>query len=302
MKNIQKPTKVSMVEIDKINVLNPRVRNRKVFESIADNIVEVGLKRPITLTKSHSNEAGKEYDLVCGQGRLEAFLSRGQKEIPAIIIDANEEQALIMSLVENCARRKHSAMDLMQGITILRKQGYESSEIAKKTGLSLEYTNAIVMLIERGEERLLSAVEAGHMALTVAVKIAETPDENMQHVLQNIYESGQLRGNKFLLVKKLIDNRRKRGKANLAGGGRRNKSAAPVSAQDVMKIYQKEVDRKQLLTKKAEIASNRLLFVTEALKQLLQEENFNTLLRAEGLNTFPKQLSDLISKRGYSNA
>lgn len=301
MSKQQKPSKVRMIPIEKINVLNPRVRNKKIFSEITDNIEQVGLKRPITVTHCHSGEPGKEYDLVCGQGRLEAFLACGQSEIPAIIIDADEEQALIMSLVENCARRKHSAMDLMQGISILKKQGYDAKMIAQKTGLGPDYTNAVLTLMENGEERLLSAVEAGHMAITVAMRIAETPDENMQQALQQIYESKQLRGNKFLLAKKLVDSRRRRGKSLLGGGGGRTKNPGAVSAQDVMKIYQKEVDRKRLLTRKAEITNNRLLFILEALRRLLQEEHFNTLLRAEGLSTLPKPIADLLTEKGYKH-
>jgi ParB family chromosome partitioning protein len=290
-----------MIEIDKINILNPRVRNKKTFGEITDNIAQVGLKRPITVTPCHSKEPGKEYDLVCGQGRLEAFLACGQTEIPAIVIDADEEQALIMSLVENCARRKHSAMDLMQGIGILTKQGYDAKAIAQKTGLGIDYTNSVLTLMEKGEERLLSAVEAGHMAITVAIQIAETPDENMQQVLHDIYESKQLRGNRFFLAKKLIDRRRRTGKAMLNRSGGRSKSAGEVSAQDVMKIYQKEVDRKRLLTRKADITNNKLLFTIEALRRLLQEEHFNTLLRAEGLGTLPKPLADLLTEKGYGH-
>lgn len=301
MSKKQKSSKVIMIPIEKINILNPRVRNKKIFAEITENIAQVGLKRPITVTHSHSKDPGKDYDLVCGQGRLEAFMACGQKEIPAIVIDADEEQALIMSLVENCARRKHSAMDLMQGITILKNQGYDAKAIARKTGLGLDYTNSILTLMERGEERLLSAVEAGHMAITVAIRIAETPDENMQHVLQEIYESKQLRGNKFLMAKKLVDRRRRTGKAMSSRRGGRSSGSVTVSTQDVMKIYQKEVDRKRLLTRKAEIANNKLLFIMEALRRLFQEEHFNTLLRAEGLSTVPKPLADLLSEKGYSH-
>ena len=45
--------------------------------------------------------AGEVYDLVCGQGRLEAFVALGQNEIPAIVIEASEEDCYVMSLVEN---------------------------------------------------------------------------------------------------------------------------------------------------------------------------------------------------------
>lgn len=298
MRQASKATKITLIPIEEVNILNPRVRNQKTFDDIIDNIAEVGLKRPITVTHCHSGESGKKYDLVCGQGRLEAFLACGEADIPAIVIDANEEQALIMSLVENCARRKHSAMDLMQGIGILQKQGYDAKEIATKTGLSFDYTKSVLSLMSRGEERLISAVEAGNIPITIAIQIAETNDEDMRQVLQHIYESKKLRGNRFLYARKLVESRRRRGKALLKDTVGNRKSTI-VSADDVLKVYQKEVDKKRLLMRKADNANNRLLFIIEAMKRLLNEDHFNTLLRAEGLNTIPKPLADLLSERGH---
>ena len=95
------------IPIDKINILNPRERNRKIASEIKKNIEDVGLKRPITVSRRLDFTDGKEYDLVCGQGRLEAYIANNQTEIPAIIIDADEEETLIMSLVENIARRNY---------------------------------------------------------------------------------------------------------------------------------------------------------------------------------------------------
>ena len=160
--------KVQMIAVDNIYVLNPRVRNRKVFEDISSNIIKVGLKRPITVTKAKKPKEGKEYDLVCGQGRLEAFIDAGQSEIPAIIKDTTEENALIMSLVENLARKQHTSLYLMNGIEILKNKGYSVAEIAEKTGLSNEYIKNIVHLINNGEERLVAAVEAGNVPINVA--------------------------------------------------------------------------------------------------------------------------------------
>ena len=96
---------IQMVPVEDIHILNPRVRNKKIFQEIKENIARVGLKRPITVTYSQS-ASDKPYDLVCGQGRLEAFIALGkQSEIPAIVIDTSEEDALVMSLVENLARK-----------------------------------------------------------------------------------------------------------------------------------------------------------------------------------------------------
>ena len=101
--------RIIQIPIEKIRVLNPRVRNRRNFEEIVENISRVGLKRPITVSRRSGTDP-VEYDLVCGQGRLEAFVQLGQSTIPAIVLNADEHDCLVMSLVENCARRQHKAI------------------------------------------------------------------------------------------------------------------------------------------------------------------------------------------------
>lgn len=294
MSKAKRMAPIKMIPIDRINILNPRIRNKKIFDDITHNIVQVGLKRPITVTACHSKQMDKDYDLICGQGRLEAFAAVGQTQIPAFVIDTTHEEALIMSLVENLARRQHRSLDLLQGIALLQKQGYEPETIAQKTGLSGEYVKNILNLLERGEERLVTAAEAGHIPLSVAVDIALAgPDD--QRALQEAYESKKLRGKKLMIAKRLLEARRRRGKVARSGSqGPRNRQSPSLSANDVLKVYQKEVDRKRLLTRKADAVNNKLLFVIEAMRRLLKDDGFSTLLRAESMTSMPKQLRALI--------
>jgi ParB family transcriptional regulator, chromosome partitioning protein len=81
------PKRVKNIPIDKIRFLNPRVRNRRNFQEIVQSIANVGLKRPITVSPRKSDDDSASYDLVCGQGRIEAFIQLGQTEIPAIVIE-----------------------------------------------------------------------------------------------------------------------------------------------------------------------------------------------------------------------
>jgi ParB family transcriptional regulator, chromosome partitioning protein len=295
----KRDAKIKMVAIEQINILNPRVRNQKIFFDIATNITKVGLKRPITVTTSKAGIAGKEYDLVCGQGRIEAFMACGQKEIPAIVIDASEEQALIMSLVENLARRQHRAPELLQGIEILRKQGYDGRTIAEKTGLSVEYVNGVMNLMEKGEERLVAAVEAGYMPMALAIRIATSPEDE-QHALQEAYESKELRGNRLLMAKRLLDSRRRRGKTYLeqSSGRRTSGGERKVSVQAVLKAYKREADRKKMMARKANKTAQHLLFSKRALRDLMQDQDFKNLLQAEKLLTLPKPLADYIAAKG----
>ena len=121
-----------------------------------------------------------QYDLVCGQGRLEAFTALGETDIPAVVIEASHEDCFVMSLVENLARRQHSPLELMRNIGDLRTRGYSLAEIATKTDFSEEYIYAISYLLEHGEERLLTAVDRGVIPPTVAMEIARAKDSDIQ--------------------------------------------------------------------------------------------------------------------------
>jgi ParB family chromosome partitioning protein len=67
-----------------------------------------------------------------------------------------------------------------------------------------------------------------------------------------------------------------------------------VTTTSLIRVYQKEVDRQKQIVKKAEIVQHRLLFVVETLRELLADENFTTLLRAESLDTLPKYLAERV--------
>ena len=287
------PQAAELIPMDRITVVNPRVRNRKAFREIVDNIAELGLKRPITVAARQS-EDGLRFDLVCGQGRLEAFQELGQTEIPAIIIDASSEDCLVMSLVENLARRQHRALDLLRDIKGLKERGYSGPEIARKTQLSLKYVRGVLRLLESGEHRLLRAVESGKLPVSVAVDIAEAKDTEVQDVLRQAYENNQLRGGRLMAAKRLVEARQQYGKGRPSADQKKRRS---LSVESLIRTYQNDVEKKQVLLRKATATRSELMFITEALRKLLNDENFVTLLRAEGLATIPKNLSDRLAAR-----
>ena len=47
--NTDTPERVTLIPIERIEVLNSRDRNAKVFEEIVENIQDIGLKKPITV-------------------------------------------------------------------------------------------------------------------------------------------------------------------------------------------------------------------------------------------------------------
>ena len=283
---------IELIPMDRIRVINPRLRNQKVFRDIVDSIAEVGLKKPITVTR-REDQNGPRYDLICGQGRLEAFQMLGQSEIPAFVVEADSQELMVKSLVENCARRLHQAIDLLHDIGGMKRRGYSEPEIAKKTGLTLEYVRGVVRLLEKGETRLLRAVESGQIPVSVAVDIAEADDLGVQSALQQAYEQNLLRGRKLLIAKRLVENRSRRGKGLRPTGPTRKD--AP-SSDALVRAYRDDTEKKRQLVRRANAARTRLLFMTEAFRRLLDDENFVTLLRAEGLESIPQNLARRIQR------
>ncbi len=288
-----KPGEIRMILIDRIDVLNPRERNRVVFEEIVGNIKAIGLKKPITVTPRPGSDGAERYLLICGEGRMKAFRSLGEKSIPALVVDVSDENAFIMSLAENIARRQYRPLELLAGIEQMRDQGYDKKAIAQKTGLTVEYVQGILLLLKNGEERLLVAVEKGRIPLNAALTIVGAGDDDkaVQAALQDAYESGKLRGKQLLQARRVIERRQTLGRSVARGTPRKRES---VTTSSLIRTYQKEVERQRQMVKKAEFAQQRLVFVVSALRELLADENFTTLLRAEGLESLPKYLAERV--------
>jgi len=288
---VTRPQTIEMIPISRITVLNPRARNKRQHREIVNNIETIGLKRPITVSK-HDGPGGTRYDLVCGEGRLEAFQMLGQTEIPAVVIEASESECLVMSLVENIARRVQRPIDVMNEIGALRKRGYTEAEISRKIGITSGWVSMIVTLLERGEERLLSAVETGLIPISLAMEISRAESEEAQSLLLEAYETGKLRGKKLASVRRLLDLRmRGRSKSMTSGKFGRKGTNRKLTAGDLMQVYQREAEKQRLLVKKSDFTQTRLLFIVEAIKDLLTDDGFLTLLRAEGLETMPRALA-----------
>lgn len=291
-----RPNRIEMIPISRITVLNPRARNKRQHREIVNNIEAIGLKRPITVSRREGT-SGPRYDLVCGEGRLEAFQMLGQTEIPAVVIEASENECLVMSLVENIARRTPRPIDIMREIGALRSRGYNDAAIGEKIGVGASWVNMIVSLLERGEERLVAAVETGLIPITLAMEISKAETEEAQNLLLDAYETGKLRGKKLAAVRRMLDMRMRSQRKGLLPTGRlgRKASSRRLTAADLMEIYQREAEKQRLLVKKSDFTQTRLLFIVEALKDLLADDGFVNLLRAEGLATMPRALAARVS-------
>ena len=124
---------VQCIEVDKI-VPNPQ-QPRRVFEpdalkELAESITSHGVIQPVTLRR-----VGGLYELIAGERRLRATQMAGLKVIPAIVVDADDEESAVLALIENIQRENLSYMEEALGYLKLARQYHMTQEeIAKLMG------------------------------------------------------------------------------------------------------------------------------------------------------------------------
>jgi ParB family chromosome partitioning protein len=280
---------VKMIPLDQIRILNPRHRDAKRFVMIVQSIKNQGLKKPIQVSERKADEGdGPTYDLVCGQGRIEAFRALGYDEIPAVVVQISKEDRLLRSLAENMARRNPAPIEMLTEIERLKKEGLTLHQISARIDMDPTSIHDLLTLKKSGETRLLDSALSGRIPVGVAVEIARTEGIEMQRELLKACENRQLTQNALRMIRRVMDRRRLIGKQR--GNGPRSSKATPKSADSLVNVYRRESQKQRLMVKKARVCEAKLMFVVTALRRLLADEHFVTLLRAEDLATMPKDI------------
>jgi len=283
---------IKMIRIDQIRVINPRHRDKKKFEVIIESIKTLGLKKPIQVSiRSVPNGEEPGYDLVCGQGRIEAFQALGYTEIPAEVVEIAKEERLLRSLIENMARRPPVTLALLREIERLKAQKYSNVAIAEKLGIADCSVSSLLTLKQSGEERLLDEAMRGNVPLWVAVEISQAESIEAQRELLKAYEKKEVNQTSIRKIKRLITQRRILGKTLTHGPA---KKGVRTSAETLVSAYRRECTRQKLLIKKARLCESKLVVLVAGFKGLLGDDDFVNLLRAEGLPTMPSFLAEKI--------
>ncbi len=124
------------VSIDSIrpNPYQPRKQfNKQALDELCESIKQYGVLQPINVRKlSHST-----YELVAGERRLRASTMAGLTEIPAIIINVDDNDSAVMALIENLLREDLSYMEEAEGYcNLINEHGFTQEELAQKIGKS----------------------------------------------------------------------------------------------------------------------------------------------------------------------
>lgn len=277
---------IHMVKISSIKIVIPRARNKFRHAEITESIDASGLRKPITIRKI----VDKKYDfaLICGQGRLESLTALGEELIPAFILDIDENQAYIMSLVENMARVIPRAGEQFQRIKEMTDQGLTNKEISNSTGLSLHWITSLTMLINKGENKLLSAVESGSIPISFAVEIARVDFEGGQELLIKAFDEGLIKHKDVGKVREILDSRDEGLKGFINNNFGVTKKKKKMTTDELQQLYQDNISQHKKIKNKADYVEIKLLVASQIFKELTSNESFYKIVNEESLQDIVK--------------
>lgn len=196
---------ISYLSIDCVrpNPYQPRKQFGKgALEELCESIQQYGVIQPINVRRiSNSN-----YELVAGERRLRAAVMAGLKEIPAIVININDNDSAVMALIENLQRENLSFMEEAEGYNnLINEHGLTQEELAQKVGKS-QSTIANKIRLLRLSPMVKKILSDNNLTERHARALLKLHDEQLQlKVLRRVCERGLNVKRTEELVEKVID-------------------------------------------------------------------------------------------------
>ena len=128
----------NIVHIDVNKIISNKNQPRKIFdekalEELSESIKNYGIIQPITVRKIYDDI----YEIVAGERRYKAVKMLKMETVPAVIIEAKEEESAAMSLIENLQREDLDFIEeAMAFERLISEFGLNQTQLAQKLGKS----------------------------------------------------------------------------------------------------------------------------------------------------------------------
>ena len=153
------------------------------LQSLADSIALHGVVQPLTVREVSNGY----YQIIAGERRWRAARIAELKEIPAVIIDADDRKVMELALIENLQRQDLNPVEEALGYqTLMQEYGLTQEDAAKQVGKSrpavanalrlLNLTEKVLEMVRKGE------LTAGHARAVLSLKSEKMQEQAAQKI------------------------------------------------------------------------------------------------------------------------
>lgn len=162
--------------------------DKSALDDLAASIREKGIIQPVIVRK----KGAQGYELIAGERRFRAANLLGLKEIPAIIKEANDEETLELSLIENIQREDLNPMETAQAYQeLIDKFNFTQEKIARVVGKARATVNNTLRILKL-PAKIKDAIRNNLLSFSHARALLEITDEKEQVVLAEKIMSSEL--------------------------------------------------------------------------------------------------------------
>ena len=202
-----------------IENLKPNPRNpRRAFsdtelDELAASIREHGIIQPIVVRKTTNDDS---FEIIAGERRWRAAQRANQHDVPIVVVEATDRQALEFAVIENVQRADLNPIEEATGYQALMEEfNHSQDEVAQIVGKSRPHVANMVRLLKLSEP-VQQMVRAGELSAGHARQLVGQP--NALELAQDIIKRG-------MSVRQVEEEARQDGRTQARGGASRTKDA-----------------------------------------------------------------------------
>ncbi|MDV6373200.1 ParB/RepB/Spo0J family partition protein [Deinococcus arenicola] len=175
--------------LDISRIVQATYQPRQVFEptslaELAQSIREQGVLQPLLV-----RPRGESFEIVAGERRWRASQLAGLTDLPVIIRDLGDREALEIAIVENLQREDLGPLEEARAYQALLDHGLNQEGVARAVGKGRSTVSNALRLLTLGEGAL-RALDAGQISAGHARAILAQPDTNRVWALEQITSKG----------------------------------------------------------------------------------------------------------------